>query len=112
MTRSIKYQDKAEQTIDFLKNFHDEREWRYVPDPDSLTEAKKDPIIANPRVSKYKGRDNCGYKCPDGILFNQRENIYNFSTLVRKVHTLSEVSDIFMRMIFVNLNVQEQCFQI
>lgn len=45
------------------------------------------------RVSKYKGRDNCGYKCPDGILFNQRENIYNFSTLVRKVHTLSEVSD-------------------
>ena len=19
------------------------------------------------RVSKYKGRDNCGYKCPDGI---------------------------------------------
>ena len=44
-------------------------------------------------VSKYKGRDNYGYKCPDGILFNQKENIYNFSTLVKKVHTLSEVSD-------------------
>ena len=52
MTRSIKYQDKAEQTIDFLKNFHDEREWRYVPDPDSLTEEKKDPIIANPNYIK------------------------------------------------------------
>ena len=52
MTRSIKCQDKVTRTIDFLKNFHDEREWRYVPDPASLIEAKKDPIIANPNYIK------------------------------------------------------------
>lgn len=45
------------------------------------------------RVSKYKGRNNYGYKCPDGILFNPKENIYNFSTLVRKAYSLSEVTD-------------------
>lgn len=40
----------------------------------------------------YKGR-NGGYKCPPGIFFDQRKNIYDFSILSKKVHSLSEVSD-------------------
>ena len=40
----------------------------------------------------YKGR-NGGYTCPGGISFDQRENIYDFSTLSKKVQGLSEVLD-------------------
>ena len=44
-----------------IKNFHDEREWRYVPGVDDLLEAKIEGIIANPnilRVSDYLSEIN------------------------------------------------------
>ena len=44
-------------------------------------------------LSEYKGKEKCGYICPHGIVFNQRENIYNFSTFIKKVDGLSEISD-------------------
>ena len=49
-------------------------------------------IDAN-KIIKYKGRDNRGYICPDEVEFNQKENIYDFSTLIKKVHDLSEILD-------------------
>ena len=43
--------------------------------------------------SKYMGRENVGYVCPNGIVFNQKKNIYDFSTFIEKVRGLSEVAD-------------------
>lgn len=36
--------------VELIKNFHDEREWRYVPSSDDLSEAKIEGIIANPNI--------------------------------------------------------------
>lgn len=43
--------DKGNRVVvDFLKNFHDEQEWRYVPDIRVLKEHQLDRIIANPEI--------------------------------------------------------------
>ena len=39
--------------IEFLKNFHDEQEWRYVPSADVLKGKKMESVIANPNVLKF-----------------------------------------------------------
>jgi len=36
--------------VELQKNFHDEREWRYVPDIEAVTAAKIERIIANPNI--------------------------------------------------------------
>lgn len=41
-------------TINFLKNFHDEKEWRYVPNISQLSEKGLDNIIANPNILDNK----------------------------------------------------------
>lgn len=46
------------------------------------------------KALNYKGKENKGYICPNGIIFDQKENIYDFSTFVKKVDSLSEVSDV------------------
>lgn len=61
MTRRIKCQDDKIREIDFLKNFHDEKEWRYVPDPQSLSETHKDAIIANPNYIKISTKPNSDF---------------------------------------------------
>ena len=53
-------------------------------------------VILKPKAdesSKYMGRENVGYVCPNGIVFNQKKNIYDFSTFIEKVRGLSEVAD-------------------
>lgn len=37
-------------SIEFYKNFHDEQEWRYIPDPSILSTLKLECMIANPKI--------------------------------------------------------------
>lgn len=50
MKRTIKRNNSENVSIEFYKNFHDEKEWRYVPNSAILSEAKIEPIIANPNI--------------------------------------------------------------
>ena len=48
MKRQVQKMDKKDVTVEFWKNFHDEKEWRYVPDSSDLAECHIERIIANP----------------------------------------------------------------
>lgn len=48
MKRRIIRSDSSSATVEIYKNFHDEREWRYVPSIDVLAELNMECIIANP----------------------------------------------------------------
>lgn len=50
MKRRIIRSDSSSATVEICKNFHDEREWRYVPNPDVLTALNTASIIANPHI--------------------------------------------------------------
>lgn len=50
MKRTIKRSHSENISVEFYKNFHDEKEWRYVPNSTVLSESKLDPIIANPNI--------------------------------------------------------------
>lgn len=50
MKRTIKRNNSENVSIEFYKNFHDEKEWRYVPNPTVLSAAKIERIIANPNI--------------------------------------------------------------
>ena len=50
MKRRIIRSDSSYATVEICKNFHDEREWRYVPNPDVLTALNTASIIANPHI--------------------------------------------------------------
>lgn len=56
MKRKFKCDDNTEVEIEFLKNFHDEQEWRYVPPIEEATAIKKDTVIANTYLLKMNGR--------------------------------------------------------
>lgn len=49
MKRTIKCNSES-VSIEFYKNFHDEKEWRYVPNSTVLSESKIERIIANPNI--------------------------------------------------------------
>ena len=49
MKRTISRNNKN-VSIEFYKNFHDEKEWRYVPNSTVLSAAKIERIIANPNI--------------------------------------------------------------
>lgn len=49
MQRNITRTDGSKIDIDIYKNFHDEREWRYVPDTVSLAACDIKSLIANPK---------------------------------------------------------------
>jgi hypothetical protein len=49
MKRTISLNNKN-VSIEFYKNFHDEKEWRYVPNSTVLSVAKLERIIANPNI--------------------------------------------------------------
>lgn len=49
MKRRIKTA-KQEQDVDIYKNFHDEKEWRYVPCKEELRKFKMEKVIANPNL--------------------------------------------------------------
>ena len=48
MERQVQKIDKKGVTVELWKNFHDEKEWRYVPDSNALAECHIERIIANP----------------------------------------------------------------
>ena len=50
MKRSFPRRDASSATVEIYKNFHDEREWRYVPSADILASLNIESIIANPRM--------------------------------------------------------------
>ena len=50
MKRKITRSDSSSATIEIQKNFHDEREWRYVPNVEVLTALNTESIIANPYI--------------------------------------------------------------
>jgi hypothetical protein len=52
MQRQITRNDSS-ITVELYKNFHDEREWRYVPNADVLTSLKIESIIANPKILPF-----------------------------------------------------------
>lgn len=47
MSRKMKRQDKN-LDVDLYKNFHDEKEWRYVPARETLDLMNMEPVIASP----------------------------------------------------------------
>lgn len=50
MSRFFERKNANSVKVKLRKNFHDEREWRYVPGTDILTEVKLGGVIANPTV--------------------------------------------------------------
>lgn len=50
MKRKITRSDSSSAIIEIYKNFHDEREWRYVPNVEALTDLNTESIIANPYI--------------------------------------------------------------
>ena len=48
MKRSFPRRNASSATVKIYKNFHDEREWRYVPSADILASLNIESIIANP----------------------------------------------------------------
>lgn len=57
MERMIPYErgsQTGEKDVTVHKNFHDEQEWRYVPEIESLSALNLDPIIANPYLKLNK----------------------------------------------------------
>lgn len=52
MTRLFRRKSALPVKIELRKNFHDEREWRYVPPSAILTEAKLRGVIANPAITE------------------------------------------------------------
>ena len=67
MQRRITRSDSSSATVEIYKNFHDEREWRYVPGADILSSLRTECIIANPNLLPFaneisKGLENERYK--------------------------------------------------
>ena len=50
MQRSVKREDESSITVEIYKNFHDEREWRFVPSGDILAPLHLESVIANPNI--------------------------------------------------------------
>lgn len=50
MSRFFERKNANSVKVKLRKNFHDEREWRYVPGTDILTEVKLGGVIANPTI--------------------------------------------------------------
>lgn len=53
MNRRIAHDDFNSTTVEIYKNFHDEQEWRYVPDTDALVSLNIESIIANPYMIPF-----------------------------------------------------------
>lgn len=60
MRRHIRRSDASEATVLLSKNFHDECEWRYVPDSSALSSLETESIIANPQIFRACERINIG----------------------------------------------------
>ena len=80
--------EKVRHTLQTLKNVIHEK-----PDLSGYTLYFMILKTQSKRALNYKGKENKGYICPEGIIFDQKENIYDFSTFVKKVDSLSEVTD-------------------
>ena len=50
MSRSYNRTNGETIWVELQKNFHDEREWRYVPDIEAVTATQIERVIANPYI--------------------------------------------------------------
>lgn len=50
MVKSLKNEKNFSQEREYLKNFHDEQEWRYIPENKPLIDLELNPVIANPSI--------------------------------------------------------------
>ncbi len=50
MDRNFERNSRENIVIKIFKNFHDEKEWRYVPSAEALSEVQLERIIANPAI--------------------------------------------------------------
>lgn len=57
MKRPFKRKGLENCSVELYKNFHDEQEWRYVPNSMISTEAKVENIIANPKLLSFRNMD-------------------------------------------------------
>lgn len=67
MKRRFNRNDAPSITVEINKNFHDEREWRFVPSGEILTPLDLESVIANPNIIHLyneinKGLENDRYK--------------------------------------------------
>ena len=67
MKRRITRNNLRSTTVEIYKNFHDEREWRYVPKAEALAALNTESIIANPHIIPLvegisKGLEQDSYK--------------------------------------------------
>lgn len=53
MERRIITEDKVDKVVKFIKNFHDEQEWRYIPTKGALIDADKKAVIGNINILKF-----------------------------------------------------------
>ena len=74
MKRKITRSDSSSATIEIYKNFHDEREWRYVPNAEVLTALNTESIIANPYIIPSTKVRHLGTKFP----LEEQTNITEF----------------------------------
>lgn len=54
MKRTIKRDTGENVSVEFYKNFHDEKEWRYVPGVTMLSAVKMASVIANPNINSQQ----------------------------------------------------------
>ena len=115
MKRRITRSDSSSATVEIYKNFHDEREWRYVPNADILASLNTESIIANPRVLPFaneisKGLEQESYRklwldfsyddiryiktitdLPDSCFENQDDIPMQKNILISKILVLAEI---------------------
>lgn len=60
MQRRITRSASASVSVDIFKNFHDEREWRYVPSSEVLSSLNTESVIANPQVIPFVNEISTG----------------------------------------------------
>ena len=56
MKRKVQHKGSGELDVELYKNFHDEREWRYVPKTEKLTSVAMESVIANPKLIALSNR--------------------------------------------------------
>lgn len=52
MDRDFERKNRENAVVKIFKNFHDEKEWRYVPSSEVLSQVQLEQVIANPTILK------------------------------------------------------------
>jgi len=112
MKRTIHGEDSKTKIIEFIKNFHDEKEWRYVPTALELSKTPLRGIIANPHVLKMQRTLN---SFNDSLTEEKYRSLwleYNYDDIryiiVPDSHTRIEAINTILQIPDVNFNPHEE----